>query len=83
MHRHFSLNVKRNKVTRKREQAFYVDIRDNGSGAPSPFDITFDEAGEWLERADYAVGLAEDIGKRASDAIPGSKPFVQADALSF
>jgi hypothetical protein len=55
----FSLNVQRNKVSEKREQSFYVDIRPNGLPGPSPFDITFDEAGIWLEYADYALHIAE------------------------
>jgi hypothetical protein len=54
----YSLNVERNRVSEKREQALYVDVRD-GKIMPSPFDITFDEAGEWLERAEFAVSLCE------------------------
>ena len=54
----YSLNVERNRVSEKREQALYVDVRD-GKIMPSPFDIIFDEAGEWLERAEFAVSPCE------------------------
>lgn len=54
----YGADVERNKVTEKREQAFYVDFR-NGKLAPTPFDITFDEASQWIERAEFATFLAE------------------------
>ena len=58
----YNLDVNRNKVSEKREQALYVDIRD-GKLLPSPFEISFDEACEWLERAEFAVFVAESFSK--------------------
>jgi len=59
----YSLDVKRQKVSGKREQAFYVDIDKNGRLQPTPFDITFDEACIWLERADFAIHLIDDVAE--------------------
>jgi hypothetical protein len=60
----YSLDVQRRKVREKREQALYVDIQKDGRPVPSPFDITFDEAGIWLERAEFAVHLAEESARK-------------------
>ena len=57
----YSREVRRRRVSDKREQASYVDFDDRGHLRPTPFDITFDEADAWLQRADFAVHLADSV----------------------
>jgi AbiV family abortive infection protein len=63
----YRLDVRRQKVSGKREQAFYVDINKDGELAASPFDITFDESGVWLERAEFAIHVAEESARKSKE----------------
>jgi AbiV family abortive infection protein len=63
----YSRDVQRQKVSGKREQSFYVDISKDGQLAASPFAITFEEAGVWLERAEFAVYIAEQAVREARE----------------
>jgi AbiV family abortive infection protein len=57
----YRLDVQRRKVSDKREQSLYVDVDKDDLLQRSPFDITFDEASIWLERAEFAIFYAESI----------------------
>lgn len=57
----YAQEVKSGKVDRKREQALYVDLAVDGSTRPSPYDITADEAALWIERAEFAVYITNQI----------------------